>query len=150
MTFFLTILAGVVIFVLGQMALKLIIEPVHEFRRVVADISHALIEDAQVIWNPGLIGCEKEDAVSDRLRILSSRLNAQMYLIPRYEWSGRIFGLPSRKEVTDAAGHLIGLSNSLHKSTADTLGTRNVEKLQKICRLLGIYVPERERLDNEP
>ena len=119
MTVFLTILAGVTTFVLGQMVLMLIIDPVHEFRRVVADISHALIQDAQVIWNPGLIGREMENAVSDRLGLLSSRLNAQMYLIPRYECTRKVFGLPSTKDVTDAANHLIGLSNSLYKSTAD-------------------------------
>lgn len=150
MTIFLTILAGVATFVLGQIALKLLIDPVHEFKRVIANISHTLIQEAQTIWNPGLLGKEKEDEVSEKLKILSSRLNAQMYLIPKYEWMSKIFGLPSQKIVGDAAGHLIGLSNSLHKSTANTLGTSNIDKAQKICRLLDIYIPENERLNDEP
>ena len=149
MTIFLTIIAGVATFVLGQIALKLFIDPVQDFKRVIADISHTLIEDAQVIWNPGLLGKEKEDEVSEKLRTLSSRLNGQMYLIPKYEWTSKLFGLPSREIVSDAAGHLIGLSNSLHKSTANTLGTNNIDKAQKICRILGIYIPARERLNNE-
>ncbi|HEX9875848.1 MAG TPA: hypothetical protein VGC50_04270 [Gammaproteobacteria bacterium] len=146
MTIFFTILAGVSTFILGQIVLKLIIDPVQEFKRTVADISHALIEHAQMFYNPAVVPDEDAHRVSDVFRVLSSRLNAQMYLIPKYDWTALVFGLPNRKDVSDAAGHLIGLSNSVFRSTAQTIGTKNPERSQKICNLLGIYVPERDRL----
>jgi hypothetical protein len=134
MTIFLTILAGVVTYVLGQLVMKLVIEPVHEFKKVVSDISHSLIEYANVYSNPGVSGEEIEKDVSSILRKLSSRLNAQMYLIPKYKQTARVFGLPSRENTTQAAKHLIGLSNSVFKSAAN-LATKNAKKADKICTL---------------
>jgi hypothetical protein len=106
MTVFLTVLSGVITFVLGQLIIKLLVDPVHDFRRTVADIALALIEYANVYVNPGVAGSEVERKVSEELRRLSSRLNAQMYLIPCYPITAKIFGLPSREKVVDTASNL--------------------------------------------
>ncbi len=97
MEVFFTIVTGFVTFALGQIAVKLVIDPVQEFKRVVAYISHALIEYANIYSNPGITGEENERIVSGELRKLSSRLNAQMYLIPAYEKTSKLFGLPARE-----------------------------------------------------
>lgn len=149
MTVFLTVLAGVITFVLGQLILKLVIDSVQDFKRVVADVSHALIDEAVVYLNPGVTGQEREQSTSKKLRELSSRLNAQMYLIPKYRFLHTLLGLPSQDSVTNASRLLIGLSNSLSASTAEGLGAKNPEKAQRICDLLGIYVPPHERLTDE-
>lgn len=146
MTIFLTILAGVSTFVGGQIVLKLLIDPVQEFKRVIAEISHALIEHANVIGNPGLLGPEKEQAASQLLRGLSSRLNAQMYLIPAYGITSKIFCLPSKGKVVAAAGHLIGLSNGFGGKNPNR-DMRNMYISQHIRDALGIYVSPSERLD---
>jgi hypothetical protein len=146
MTIFLTILAGVSTFVFGQIVLKLLIDPVQEFNRVVAEIAHALIEHANVFGNPGLLGPEKEKMVSEELRKLSSRLNAQMYLIPAYRVVSKLFWLPSKEKVVTAAGHLIGLSNGFGGNNPDR-DMRNVFRAQHIRDALGIYVSATERLD---
>lgn len=148
MTIFLTILAGVCTFVLGQIALKLLIDPVQEFKRVIAEIAHVLIEHANVFGNPGLLDPEKEKAVSELLRQLSSRLNAQMYLVPAYEVTSKIFGLPPKDEVVAAAGHLIGLSNGFGGNNPDR-DMRNMYRAQHIRDALGIHVSASERLDPE-
>ena len=44
MEVFLTVFAGFATFALGQIVVKLVIDPVQEFKKVVADISHAVIE----------------------------------------------------------------------------------------------------------
>jgi hypothetical protein len=54
MTVFLTVLSGVLFFVLGQLALKLVIEPLNDMRKTIGLISHALIEHAGLIHNPGV------------------------------------------------------------------------------------------------
>jgi len=51
-TVFLTIFAGVVTYVLGQIVLKLVIEPVQDLRRTIGAISLTLIERANVTQNP--------------------------------------------------------------------------------------------------
>ena len=48
MTIFLTIITGVVTYVLAQLVMKLIIEPVHEFKKLIAYISFSLIELANI------------------------------------------------------------------------------------------------------
>jgi hypothetical protein len=134
MTVFLTVFSGVITFVLGQLVIKLLVDPVHDFRKTVADIALALIEYANVYANPGVAGSEVEKKVSEELRRLSSRLNAQMYLIPCYPITAKIFGLPSRGKVVDAASNLIGLSNGVFRSASD-LVLVNVERADKICEV---------------
>jgi len=147
-TIFLTIFAGVMTFVLGQLALKLLIDPVQEFKRAVADISHALIEYAEVYENPGITGRDKEREVSKELKRLSSRLNAQMYLIPMYKNTARIFRLPTRGNVVKAEKDLIGLSNGLSPANPEQ-STLNRFTAYRIFQALGIYIPEKERLSPE-
>jgi hypothetical protein len=145
MTVFLTVLSGVITFVLGQLIIKLFIDPVHDFRRVIADIALALIEYANVYTSPGVAGSEIEKKVSEDLRRLSSRLNAQMYLIPCYPITAKVFGLPSRSKVLDATSNLIGLSNGVFKSASD-LVLVDVEGADKIRNNLGIFIPENEQV----
>ncbi|BAS59748.1 hypothetical protein NIES2135_07180 [Leptolyngbya boryana NIES-2135] len=137
MTVFVTIISGVATFVLGQILLKLLIEPVHEFRRTVADIALALIEYANIYANPGVAGEEVEKLASVNLRKLSSRLHAQMYLIPCYSFTSKVFRLPSGDKVREVASNIIGLSNGLSKSSSDLISA-NVQRANKIHHLLGI------------
>jgi hypothetical protein len=66
-------------------------------------------------------------------------------LIPYYPITARVFGLPSREKVVDAASNLIGLSNGVFKS-ASTLGLVNVKRADKIRNVLGIVIPENEQV----
>lgn len=143
MTVFLTVLSGVITFVLGQLIIKLFVDPVHDFRKTVADIALALIEYANVYANPGVAGSEIEKKVSEELRRLSSRLNTQIYLIPCYSITAKVFRLPSRNKVVDAASNLIGLSNGVFKSASDFVLV-NMERADKIRNALGIFIPENE------
>ena len=146
MQIFLTIFSGVAVFVLGQIILKLVIEPVHRFRSTIADISYALVYYADIYSNPGITGKEREEETKQKLRTLSSELNAATYLIPKYDLTRRVFGLPQREKVVEAAGQLIGLSNSLHSEKFDR-GTKNFTRYQQICMNLNIYLPKGERPD---
>ena len=146
MQIFLTIISGVAVFVLGQIFLKLVLEPVHRFKTTVSDISYALVFYADIYTNPGITGEEREAETKQKLRTLSSELNAATYLIPKYEWVRFLFGLPDRDKVEKAAGMLIGLSNSLRGATFNR-GTNNFSRYQQICINLNIYLPEGERPD---
>lgn len=137
-TVFWTVLSGVVTYVLGQLAVKLLIDPVQDMKRTIGQVAHALIEHANVISNPGVPSREVMDASSKLLRSLSAQLQSHLYLVPGYEFSARVFGLPARVNVLEATGLLIGLSNSLHRAT-DHVYEHNAKRLDKIHDLLAIY-----------
>lgn len=54
LTVFLTVLSGVMTFVIGQLIVKLLLDPVQDMKKTIAQISHTLIERENVIANPGV------------------------------------------------------------------------------------------------
>ncbi|MGH7262102.1 MAG: hypothetical protein ACREI9_15780, partial [Nitrospiraceae bacterium] len=63
-------------YVAGQLISKLVIEPVQETRKTIGQVSHALIERANVIQNPGVPTTEVMRDTSRELRKLSSQLQS--------------------------------------------------------------------------
>lgn len=157
MSIFLTIFSGVFVFVLGQIILKLLIDPVQGYKTTVGDISIALINHANVYSNPGVLKQQRMDGASEELRLLASKLSAYVVLIPFYEKTAKFFKLPSIKDTHEVKKQLIGLSNGIHDKghpeATISLGEYNGRRANKICNLLGIYVPDDETLfrdsDNE-
>lgn len=139
-----TVVSGVLTYVLGQLVLKLVIEPVQDFRKTVGRISHALIERANVIQNPGVPTHEVMQETSRELRVLSSELQAHLYLIPSYCITRAAFRLPKRELVLQASQALIGLSNSVYQATGRTYEA-NAKRVESICDSLGIFLPESSR-----
>lgn len=152
MTVFLTIFSGVSIFVIGQIIVKLIIDPVHELRKTIGKISHTLIELANVIQNPGVPPEEEIRTASRELRKLSSELQSHLYLVPQYERIATLFKLlfvlPDRNKIMRASSNLIGLSNGLFRSGAG-IYEANAKRVEAICDSLGIYLSESERWPEE-
>lgn len=143
-TVFLTVLTGVLTYVLGQLGLKLVIEPVQDLRKTIGFISHALIERANVIHNPGVAAQEVMDEASNHLRSLSSQLQSHLYLVPKYALTARLFRLPSLAEIREASSALIGLSNGLYRQSPDIYKI-NAKRVEAICDSLGIYLPPENR-----
>jgi hypothetical protein len=143
-TVFLTVFSGVAVYVLGQLAVKLIIEPVNDTKKTIATISHALINFAKVIHNPGVPLRDKIDEASGTLRNLSAQLHSHLFLVPRYQIVARVFGLPSRNNMLIASKNLIGLSNSLHTAT-DRIYEQNAKRYERVCDSLKIYMEPDDR-----
>jgi len=133
--------------VLGQIILKLVIEPVHEMKRAIGQISHALIMHAVVISNPGLSKEDVTQEASQNFRALSSLLRSHLFLIPKYDCLGKIFCLPTKNDVLSASKYLIGLSNNVLVSseTSRDIYKENALKVERICDSLNIFFPEDER-----
>ena len=144
MTIFAAVVAGFFTFVLGQIFVKLIVEPVSDFKRHIALIAHSLIEFAALLSNLPLPK-KKTSELQTQFRQLASQLQATFYLIPRYEFTARLFGLPSQQAVHTAARKLIGLSNSV-VSTGSDASTPTAYDCQEVCEALGIYVPPEEHV----
>lgn len=147
-TVFLTVFSGVITYVLGQLIVKLVIDPVQEMKKTIGQISHSLIEHANVISNPGVPSQEVMHETSKQLRQLSSQLQAHLYLIPTYNLSAKIFSLPAKVNILAASSSLIGLSNSVYRQS-EHIYEHNSKRVENICDTLGIYMSEGDRWPKE-
>jgi hypothetical protein len=143
-TVFLTVLSGVLTYVLGQLIVKLVIDPVQEAKRTIAQIAHVLIERANVIANPGVLPDDVMAETAKQLRQLSSQLNTHLYLVPRYKVTSKLFALPPVQNVLKCSSFLIGLSNSLARSDEKYIEW-NAKRVEAIHDLLGIHFEEGRR-----
>ena len=134
MEFSLTIISAVMIFVLGQISLKLIIEPIQELKKEISEILNAMVFYADRISNPN----DFIDEVSKILRKHASNLEAKSSIIPFYRIFEIFRVLPTKQNISEAKSHLVGLSNSLSNS-GNNNGMNNSEKNDNIKRLLTTY-----------
>lgn len=104
-TFILTVSGGVLIFVIGQIILKLIIEPVQELKGVLRNTSHTLLLHQAKLTN---VTSDKE--VATELRLRSSEIISKSHIVPCYAFIHRLFGLPSRNNICEASKKLNQLS----------------------------------------
>ncbi len=148
---FLTILAGAGTFVLGQIIMKLIIDPVQIFKSTIADISNILILHSNIYSNPRPAGDEAQSKMSQEMRNLSSKLQSDMHLIPCYKITSRIFGLPTIEDVVIASKKLIFIHNGHNSGALENQGILNSYAAQNVKIALGIFIPKGEYLnpDNE-
>ena len=137
-TVFITVIAGVLTYVLGQIVVKLVIDPIQDFKKTIGKVAHTLVMRAGVISNPGIGKDDAMDSTSNELRALSSDLHTHLRLIPYFSLSVRIFGLPSHKQVIQASSSLIGLSNGV-RTARDGIYEMNASGVRKVRESLGIY-----------
>jgi hypothetical protein len=130
MQVFLTVFCGVLVFVIGQIFLKLVIDPVHQLKRIISDISLALIQYANVWRSPGLPYEEDKELLeaNGEFRKLASLLNASRYLIPIYNQTRIIFFLPNGEKLASAGQNLIALSNLLQNPEEPRSGLEYARK----------------------
>jgi hypothetical protein len=142
MQVFLTVFSGVLVFVIGQIFIKLVIDPVHQFKRIISDISLALIQYANVWHSPDLPYEEDKELLeaTGEFRKLASLLNASRYLIPIYNQTSIFFFLPEEKALDSVNENLIALSNLLQNSEDPRSGLEYARKEyeQKIRSILKI------------
>ena len=137
----LTVLVGVVVFVLGQIAVKFFIEPIQEVRKIVGEIADSLIFFADLHANPGPTATEKRMAASESFRRQASQLKGKTNVVAWYRFWAFIHFLPKKPGIDKACRGLIGLSNSLFDN--DAKGNR--EYVQQIWQGLGINEKGNER-----
>jgi hypothetical protein len=131
-----TILSGVLIFVLGQIFIKFIVEPLHEQSILIGKIANALVYyiDTEKGETFTLIDSKQAPIV---LREHASNLMGISYAIPFY-WFWELCGRPLRKNIVEASQELLALSNKIDKSSLD--------RIKKIADYLNIGILS-ERFD---
>ena len=124
-----TVLGGVIVLALGQIAVKFFIEPLHEYTKLLGEIAHSLTFYGNVYGKDGIVPKEKTDEASETLRRQASQLRATAWTL---RWYGlwRFFDLvPSKENVTKASTNLIGLSNSMHREDDSTKRREEIREL---------------------
>lgn len=141
------IFVGVVVFAASQYFLKLILEPIIDFRKLLAEISHAVLLNQNSI----LEGGSDDNELQEKLSALSAKLRTFAYLIPFYNlWSNlRIFSLPKKGSILLACRELNWLSFGVSKRDEEIprIIEENKDSLKKLSQLLCIetsYAPKDE------
>lgn len=143
-----TILAGVTVFILGQIFLKLVIDPVHNLKKAIADIAHALINHAHIYSNAEVVSDEEAKRVYLHLRSLASSLNASYYMVPLYKFTRMPFCLPQDDSIHKSSKNLVALANWMHSKNEKRHEWRQNLR-QDISEQLRIYMHESEKVDSE-
>jgi hypothetical protein len=134
---FWTVVSGVAVYVIGQAILNFVFEPIKKFNEQRLDTSFLLLFQQAKITN----ALNEDMAAQDEIREMGAALISYMNQIPFYDFlaSLRIFGLPSREEVFEAARELNGIAyqtGPVGKGPGSAV--ENVKALEKIARLLRI------------
>jgi hypothetical protein len=150
MEFISVVLAGVSIFVVGQLILKLFIEPIQQFKKTMAEVTHTSVRYSHAIHNPHLVTSELQAETYDKLRQLSGQLCADMELIPvfPYPFLRWLFSLPTRAKVYESVRHLIATGNWM-RSPSDKKFDYTVRSIQAACDSLGLYTDPADRVPEE-
>lgn len=137
-----TIFGGVVIYVIGQLLSKFLIEPMHELKKTIGEVRFNLAFHAPTIHTPLARNTEQSQKAYEALMKSSCDLIARINAIPFYGCLSKHSQgfLPSRKAVMDAAVQLRGLSTYVHETDAkayDSLETIS-KRVARIEENLGL------------
>jgi hypothetical protein len=139
-----TVIAGVLVFLVGQLVLKCVIEPVQVLTATIARVSNLLL-----LYQAKLTNASCDDAIAEDMKRLSAEIISHSYHILCFPVSRLAFGLPSRMSLVNAAKELNMLYyGMLHAARKDGIGggygsgsdrvMRNINAMKRIGELLGI------------
>ena len=127
---FLTVLSGVIVFVISQFILKLILEPIVNLKEVFGLISSLFLREQSKITN-----CVESDELRDEFRKVSSLLLSKSYSIPFYERVSKLLKLPTKNDLLEVSRSLNHISYCVTpgaKETTETLTFESVHENMKI------------------
>jgi hypothetical protein len=76
------VITGVGIYVLGQIIVRFILEPIQEQHKIVGEIAHALVFSGNV--GGDFSSQDEKRNTQNELRLSAARLRASMFMIPFY------------------------------------------------------------------
>lgn len=146
---FYIILAGVIIYVAGQIIVKIVIDPVQELKRVIADIAFKLIyyshvyriapsadQDASGEEQKRSVDPEKLEQAADEYRKLGSMLNAGYRLVPFYAIAKLLFFLPGESNIIAARNELLEMSEEIFAAPKSFVISERRKSIEKKLRII--------------
>ena len=105
-TTFLTIISGVLVFILSQWFVEYIIKPLQEYKKIKSQIAYDLVYFSNIYHNPCGLRKELYEEASKELRKDAAQIMAFSIKKP-FDF------LPTAKNMQEISNRLIGLSNSM-------------------------------------
>lgn len=122
---------ALILFVLTQGLLKFILEPIQDQRKLIGEVSYALL-----VYNVQVVDSLDEAEARRHLRELSGSLQASLWSIPFYDLFGLLHLIPKRGHVMLAVTRLITWSDHLDSSKSSNKEAAISQS--KIAENLGI------------
>ena len=144
---FLTIIAGVTIFVIGQFILKLILEPIVGLKETLGEVSSLFLREQSGFINDNV----NKDVQNEVIR-LSSMILAKKQAILLYSVFAKILRMPSESNLIEGCRSLNLISYLVIKNSSDTLQrqshTREIyEEMELVSKHLKIHITYSERIE---
>jgi len=100
------------IFVISQFILKLIIEPIVNFKETLGEISNVFLSNQNKIVN-----ANADKSIQNEIKLCSAKLLSKRQTIPFYKYAiiQKIFGLPSNEKLFEGIGALNLLNHAAMK-----------------------------------
>ena len=105
-----TVYGGAVVVAAGQWTRRSVVGPIREQRRVISEVAHALVFEADVGSKSD--PARREEARSN-LRGLSARLRATLWTIPHYAVFQSLGVVPTADDVMAASTRLVGWADNI-------------------------------------
>ena len=109
-TVFTTVFSGVIVYVLGQILVKCVLDPYVSFKEHLGRISSLFLREQSKIMNVKL----SSDLVNE-LKSSSGLLIAKSKAIPCYDFFARMRMVPNYKNVIDASQHMNLIASTLEE-----------------------------------
>lgn len=136
-TVFETVVAGVSVYVLGQIVIKFIIEPILEFRSLLGKVTQFFLRhQTEILSADGSVSTQNE------LFVLASELLQKRQSIIWYSSLSFLYGLPSSDKVLNAAKSMNQIGNRVRTGKEDRADEQVIiyDEMQRIEGGLGINV----------
>lgn len=134
---FLTVISGVLVFVLCQLFDEYWLKPIQQYKELRARISYSLTLYANLYMNPveyKLVNVREEiDNASLELRKLAAEVDSVAELKP----FGNFF-IANKRTLRKVSENLIGLSNSLYSPHPEVAVLQNDSRRKEIYKLLSV------------
>lgn len=143
-----TIISGVVVYILSQWYTEFILRPIQEYKQLKAKVAKFLVLHAQYYSNPRFYDesekCPAWSAASDDIRELAAEVAAFAEIKPPQIFV--FLAIPRKKDLLEAQVYLIGLSNSffMTRNGEDRCIDRVYEYPDIIRKNMGIS-PKRQK-----
>jgi hypothetical protein len=132
----LTILGGVIVFVISQFIDKFTIEPLNRFEKTRGEINYHLIFFANIYTSPGTGGKDELVKLFPRLRELATQIIMDSYTIHGYWLLALLKTIPNRRDVTLATNQMLLFPTNFREGSIDVIEIQNA--LHKISTLLRL------------
>jgi hypothetical protein len=143
-TVFYTVLSGVLIYILGQIINKFIIDPIQHQKETFGKISDALIFYANIYTSPTKEGdnlLKNREEAQTKFRNLACELISKTHQIPLYKLLSWLKLVLKKENIISSEKDLIGLSNGMWPSnTEETMF--NVKKRKDIEKKLKLLTKQ--------